>query len=291
MVLWMVTALSLVVLAGSRGARQHTQRVALELDRMRAQVVLDGALQLVAGNMITDKALTRSYRRLQMRLGDVDAWVEVVPSSGLIDINVVQPELLQVLFQRVGGLTAGEATALATRIHDFIDPDDVPSPLGGAELAQYRAAGSNVVPRNAGIEDLSELKLVLGMTPELYEIIVPFLGINGQQRIALYSAPPALIDALSGQHGLGARLQASPPELRGGMLEPGITTELFSTMPAGGGDQTIRLRAFVQTRDQRWWQRQVWLDLHPTLGSITPWTTRAVEPTRRINKPEQELNP
>ncbi|WP_243457510.1 general secretion pathway protein GspK [Ottowia testudinis] len=265
--------------------------MALELDRMRAQVVLDGALQLVAGKMITDKSLSSSYRRLHMRLGDADAWVEIVPSSGLIDINVARPELLQALFQRVGGVPAGEATALGARIRDFIDPDDVPSPLGGAELAQYRAAGSPVVPRNTGIDDMSELKLVLGMTPELYEIIAPFLGVNGQQRIALYSAPPALIDALSGQPGLGARIQASPPEMRGAMLEPGITTEFFSIVPAGGADQTIRLRAYVQTRDQRWWQRQMWLDLQARPGSTMPWTTRAVEPTRRVNRPDQEFNP
>lgn len=145
------------------------------------------------------------------------------------------------------------------------------------------------MPRNAALDDLSELRAVLGMTPELYEIISPYLGINGQQRIDIGSAPPALIDALSGQPGLGARVHSSPPEMRTGALLSGAAAEFFTSARASGG--AVKVRAFMKTDGERWWQREAWVDLSERPDSLTPWTTLSLEPTRRANKPEQEFNP
>src|SRR5690606_9179893 len=131
-----------------------------------------------------------------------EVWVEITPSGGLVDVNVASEPLLLALFQKVGALASGEAAILASRVRDFVDPDDIPGGVGGAEAAQYRAAGWPSLPRNGAVDDLSELRSVLGMIPELYDIIAPHLGINGQQRIEIDSAPPAMIDVLTGQPGL-----------------------------------------------------------------------------------------
>lgn len=290
MVLWLVAALSLVVLAGAQGVRQQTQRTTLDLERLRAESVLDAAIQLTAQRLLLDKGKDSQYRIQRLSLGQSDIWVEITPSGGLVDVNVASEALLQALFQRGGGLSQGEAAILASRVKDYIDPDDIPSGVGGAEAAQYRAAGWPSMPRNAALEDLSDLKSVLGMTAGLYEIIAPHLGINGQQRIEIDSAPPALIDALTGQQGLGARIQKSPPEMRAGVLLSGAAAEFFTPARSSGG-QTLRLRAFTQAEGDRWWQREVWMDLSDRPDALTPWTTRSVEPTRRFNKPEQEFKP
>jgi len=290
MVLWLVAALSLVVLAGAQGVRQQTQRTTLDLERLRAESVLDAAIQLTAQRLLLDKGKDSSYRIQRLSLGQSDIWVEITPSGGLVDVNVASDALLQALFQRAGGLSPGEAAILASRVRDYIDPDDTPSGVGGAEAAQYRAAGWPSMPRNAALDDLSELKSVLGMTAGLYEIIAPHLGINGQQRIEIDSAPPALIDALTGQQGLGARIHKSPPEMRAGLLLSGAAAEFFTPARSSGG-QTLRLRAFAQAEGDRWWQREVWMDLGERPDALTPWTTRSVEPTRRFNKPEQEFKP
>ncbi|WP_233589859.1 general secretion pathway protein GspK [Acidovorax sp. FJL06] len=290
MVLWLVAALSLVVLAGAQGVRQQTQRTTLDLERLRAESVLDAAIQLTAQRLLLDKGKDSSYRIQRLSLGQSDIWVEITPSGGLVDVNVASDALLQALFQRAGGLSPGEAAILASRVRDYLDPDDIPSGVGGAEAAQYRAAGWPSMPRNAALDDLSELKSVLGMTAGLYEIIAPHLGINGQQRIEIDSAPPALIDALTGQQGLGARIHKSPPEMRAGLLLSGAAAEFFMPARSSGG-QTLRLRAFAQVEGDRWWQREVWMDLGERPDALTPWTTRSVEPTRRFNKPEQEFKP
>ena len=123
------------------------------------------------------------------------------------------------------------------------------------------------------------------MTPELYAIISPYLGINGQQKIVLAAAPPALIDAISGQPGLGASLHATPPEMRTGVLPPGLMTDMFTAV-SNVSSQTLRLRAYFQSQQGRWWQREVWADLNARPGGMTAWTTRSIEPAARTADPE-----
>lgn len=290
LVLWLVASLSLVVMASTRGIRVQTQRAALDLERLRAESVLDGALQLTAQRLMAERTAEGKYRVQRQPLGGNDVWVEITPSGGLVDVNVASEGILQALFQRAGGLSPGEAAIMTSRVRDYIDPDDSPDGVGGAEAAQYRAAGWPSLPRNGALDDLSELRSVLGMTSELYEIIAPHLGINGQQRIEIDSAPPALIDALTGQPGLGARIHNSPPETRAGVLLSGAAAEFFSPARSGGG-QTVRLKAFVRAEGDRWWQREAWVDLSERPGGLTPWTMLSLEPTRRLNKPEQEFKP
>ena len=290
LVLWLVAALSLVVLASAHGIRQQTRHVGLSLERLRSESILDAALQLAAQRLLAEKGTPARYRRQRMTLGPNEVWLEITPANGLIDVNVASDALLQALFQKVGRLAPGEAAILVSRVRDYLDPDDIPGGVGGAEAAQYRAAGWPSLPRNSSLDDLSELKSVLGMTPALYEIIAPYLGINGQQRIAIGSAPAALIDALAGEPGLGARIHSSPPETQAGMLLSGAASEFFMSAAAGGG-QAVRVRAFMQAEGERWWQRDAWIDLSERPDGLTPWTTLSLEPTRRVNKPEQEFNP
>lgn len=289
-VLWLVAALSLVVAAGARGVRLQTQRTAMDVERLRSESLLDAAIQLMAQRLHGERGQPMVYRVQRMTLGQTEIWVEVTPSGGLVDVNVASEGLLRTLFQRAGSLTPGEAAILTSRVQDYIDPDDTPSGVGGAEAPQYRSSGWPSLPRNAALEDRSELKSVLGMTPGLYEIIAPHLGINGQQRIEVDSAPPALIDVLTGQQGLGSRLQNSPPEMRAGVLLSGPAAEFFSPSQSSGS-QTMRFRAYVGMEGDRWWLREVWIDLSERPDALTPWTTLSIEPTRRFKRPEQEFKP
>lgn len=287
LVLWLIVALSLVVLAGVRGVRVHTQRSAFELDRMRAQAVLDAAIQVTVRTLLEDRTLSVNYRRFELQLDEQRVEIEVVPEDGLVDVNVATPEVLVALLERAGGLTRGEATIMQARIKDFIDPDDIPSGVGGAELVQYQAAGAAGRPKNSGLDDLDELRFVLGMSPELYATIHPFLGINGRQRVAIGSAPPELIDLLSGQPGLGERVRTLDAESRASLVQSGLLSSLFMASTATQ-NQTVRVRARVQSADQRRWERAAWIDLATRPQAVTPWTTRSVEPVRRVPVPRQE---
>jgi len=283
LVLWLVAALSLVVLASAHGIRQQTQNVGLGLARMRAEAVLDAAIALAAQRLTADKRLAAQYRVEYLVLGTHRVRLEVTPSGGLVDVNVASDALLEALLRGAGGVSPGEAATLVSRIHDYIDPDDVPGGVGGAEAAQYRAAGWPALPRNSALEDLSELQSVLGMTSALYETIAPYLGINGQQGIEIASAPASLIDALTGRQGLGAQVRASPLEMQAGQLLS--AAPFFIAIPSAMG-QTVRVRAAMQAEDGRGWERQAWLDLNARPDTLTPWTTLSLEPTRRGREQE-----
>ena len=289
LVLWLVAALSLVVLASAQGMRMQTRRVGVELDRMRSEQLLDAALQLGAQRLMAGRGDSGRYRDWRMQLGDAAVRLEVIPAEGLVDVNVATESLLEAVLEKIGALSQGEANIMASRIKDFIDPDDAPRGAGGAEAPQYRAAARAVMPRNAPVDDLSELQMVLGMTPQLYGIISPYLGVNGQARIAVDAAPPALIDKLTGQQGLGARIHSTPLEGRADLLT-GVAAEYFSPSARRGGG-ALKLRASVRTQEGRWWQREAWVDLSERPDTLTPWTTLSLEPTRRMETPQQELIP
>ena len=170
LVLWLVASLSLVVMASARSVRQQSQRAATDLERMRVENMLDAAIELTAQRLLTDRNVANVYSLQRLPLDGKDVWVEITPSGGLVDVNVASDALLQTLFQRAAGLSAGEAVILTSRVRDYLDPDDSPSGVGGAEAPQYRAAGWPSMPRNGALDDLSELRSVLGMTSGLYAI-------------------------------------------------------------------------------------------------------------------------
>lgn len=273
LVLWLVVGMSLLVLAGAQSARQHTQTAALQSDRQRLQPLLDAAIALGAQQIVANPSKANGYRVWQLQFSGEQVLLEQVPGDGLIDINVASPELLQALFERVGGLSAGEATLLIAVVRDFLSP-----PSGESSAGQ---SGDATVPARGGISDVLELRDIPGITHALYETIAPFLGYNGGPRINANSAPPALIDALSGQPGLGDAIHETPPAMRSEPMLSGVDEGLFE-IQSRADSRTLRLRALVQAPDGRQWQRQVWLSLGGT-NTLMPWKTRTVEPVRRVS--------
>jgi len=289
-VLWLVAGLSLLVLAGARSTREHTRLAALHIERLRAQAILDGAIGLLAQRLLRAPDAGQTYQTYRLDMDDMPVWLEVTPSKGLVDPNVASLDVLQALLENVAQLPSAQAMSMAARIRDWVDVDDQPGGVGGAEAPQYRAAGWPSLPRNSGMSEPSEVLAVLGVTPQLYEKIQPFLGVNGQQRIDIGAAPPALIDQLTGRPGLGQWLHSLSPESRDAEVAVYTATALFEFQPKTS-DRTIRLRARVAIADDRWWEREVWIDRAERPDTLTPWTTMMVEPTRRSAEPGQDTNP
>jgi len=290
LVLWLVAALALVVTAGARAVGGHTRLTAIDLERLRAEAALDGAIALFAQHLRQAPDVGSRYRVYRLVLDAQTIDIEVTPAKGLIDANVASDEVLQALLINVGGISRGEAAALVSRIRDWIDTDDQPSGIGGAEAAQYRAAGWPSPPRNERLDDGSDLMAVMGMTPALYEKIQPFLGVLGRSRVDIGAAPPELIDALTGQPGLGQQLQALAPEQRDAALSQYTASGLFEYQP-NAADNAVRVVASVAGSDGRRWHRPVWIDRNERPDTLTPWTTLVIEPTRRLVGPAKDGNP
>lgn len=102
--------------------------------------------------------------------------VDVRDETGKIDLNAAAPDLLAGLFRGLGE-PQGAATRLAGAIMDWRDEDTLTQPAGGAEDADYAAAGLAWGAKDAPFETVAEVEQVLGMRPGLYAAAAPYLTV------------------------------------------------------------------------------------------------------------------
>src|ERR1035437_7967876 len=94
---------------------------------------------------------------------------KIVDLESKFNINSPEPVLQQVLPQALTlmGVDAGEATPIVNSILDWLDPDDQPH-VEGAENEHQRNLQPPYAAKNGPIDDISELLLIKGVTPEIY---------------------------------------------------------------------------------------------------------------------------
>lgn len=118
-------------------------------------------------------------RARTMRFGDVSLTIAVEDERGKIPLNGIIEEEAHSLFQ-LAGATGQQLDTLTDSFEDWQDVDNTPRPAG-AEAAAY--AGDGVKPRNAGFHTIGEMRLLKGMTDDLYNRIAPsttvFFGESG----------------------------------------------------------------------------------------------------------------
>ncbi|MFN4135839.1 MAG: type II secretion system minor pseudopilin GspK [Novosphingobium sp.] len=94
-------------------------------------------------------------------------------AQGTLRLRVAGLNQLRALMQSLA-IDPGEATVISDAMADWIDTDNVPAP-NGAEDESYQ--GRDVPYRTAGrlIGDVSEVRAVRGMTPQIYQRLRPWL--------------------------------------------------------------------------------------------------------------------
>lgn len=232
-VLWGLAILSLIagiMLASARfstGAARYASRAA------EADAIADAAVaRAVLG--ILDRRLDRRWRvdgtAQTVDILGVPVEIAVQDEYGRIDLNQADGSLLQRLFENAGlGLT--DAQALADKVQDWRG-SGFGKHLNGATADDYRAAGLQYLPRSGPFQSVEELKLVIGMTPEIYAQVEPALTVyTAKQAINTASAPPEALAALPGFDAqkaadlvaarAGADAAASGP-VQGGKIDPAI---------------------------------------------------------------------
>lgn len=188
-VLWILTLLMLIASSFIHAMRTEINIVGNAGTRARLEAAANAGVQ---------RAILEMVKPLQMpdrwnTFGVPQSWdfngqvmqVSILDESGKIDINVGNEALMRGLF-RSQGATEEEAVALMDAVLDWRDADSVKR-LHGAEEAEYAAAGLSYKPANATFQSIEELRLVLGMTPALYQRLAPLItiysrhgGINAQ---------------------------------------------------------------------------------------------------------------
>jgi len=110
-----------------------------------------------------------------------------------LNLNTTPESVLQRFFQFVGLISEAEATELVAAIQDWIDEDTKQRPLG-AEGSYYRTSGYDC--KDGPFENIEELLLVRGVTPQLYIQVKPYLTVRGSGFVNFNTAHPMVFRAI-----------------------------------------------------------------------------------------------
>ena len=187
-------------------------------------------------------------------VGDYRYDVAVADAGASLDLNrVAEPELRRMLATL--RVDAARADRLAQAIADWRDGDDLRR-ARGAERADYLAAGSPALPRNAPFASVGELRGVAGMSDVLLEELRPYVRVVGTGRVNLNAAPAPVLVALPGMgeeaasHVLRLRRQGRRVTDLGRLaleLSAGARRRMLDELPALGAATSISAREMMVT--------------------------------------------
>lgn len=197
-VLWFLVVLAAVGTYLMANARSETALAHNILVGAKAEALADAGIAQAVYNLtepLPDRRWTLDGEPHRLALLGGEVTIRLGDETQKINPNFASEALLAALFESLG-VERAEARRLGAAVADWVDHDDVTRP-GGAEKKQYDDAGKGYAPPNAPIESLDELRLVLGMTPEIFAAARPFLTIYTQAEAPdAKTAPPAIRRAL-----------------------------------------------------------------------------------------------
>ena len=161
----------------------------------------------------------------EFTFGKVKMRITIQDELGRIDLNQADRGLLIGLFQSAGlGVVA--ASGVVDKVLDWREAGAGKRP-SGAQEPDYRAAGLAYAPRNGPFQSVEELRLVLGITPDLLRRVEPALTVySGRPLLDPQFAPPEALAALPGmsKEAAAAALATRKTQgVRAGIIPPGVS--------------------------------------------------------------------
>lgn len=176
-VLWLSAALAAVALSVASTVRSETGRVAVASEAIRAHYLATGSIERAILWIIWGAAYRnpdgspRFYEppmpRIHMRYPSGEVVVEVIPESSKLSVNEATPDDLFRLL-RVLGADEARARLIVSAILDWRSPAAGLTPFDQQYLAFNLPGAPTFRARHASLEEIEELLLVRGMTPELF---------------------------------------------------------------------------------------------------------------------------
>jgi general secretion pathway protein K len=162
------------------------------------------------------------------------------PRTGAINRDVAQ--ILTRLFEIIG-----VPQTILPAIVDWLDPDSVESPDGGAEADYYLRLIPPYEPRNGPMPTIGDLRMIRGMTTPIFFRLINFVTTSPESRVNINTAPPEVIAALSPQ------LASSPREIKEilaiRMATPFQDVTDFASLP-GVGQNSADLMRLLTTQSE-----------------------------------------
>jgi general secretion pathway protein K len=200
-VLWAAMILALIAASIITTARTETHVAHLRYRAAQREAIADAAINIALLRMLdpspgaqppvdgTPFTIDFAGQPMAMRVDD---------EAGKIDLNEARETLLHRLLAAVG-IDALAADPLVDKILDWREPG-IGRRLSGAKAPDYRDAGFAYGPRGGPFQSVAELRLVIGMTPALFDRIAPSLTVYSQTPwVDPQFAPPDVLAALLGR--------------------------------------------------------------------------------------------
>ncbi|MFN7937474.1 MAG: type II secretion system protein GspK [Bryobacteraceae bacterium] len=172
-VLWLSAALSAIAFSVATTVRGEIERAATASDGVKGYFLARGALQraLLWVQWTEFRNMDGSPRywvpgtpRLHFEFPNGAADVDLIPESAKLNVNTALPEDLFRLMQALG-FDPARASEITAAIIDW----RAPAPQGMTEFdSYYLGLTPSFRARHASIEEIEEILMVKGMTPELF---------------------------------------------------------------------------------------------------------------------------
>jgi general secretion pathway protein K len=259
-VMWLSLALSAIAFSLATTVRGETERTSTAIDGIRSYYLATGAIERAIlyvqwGNQFYTPA--SPVLRMPFPTGEVE--VEIIPESAKYNLNQASLVDLARLLTALGAAPE-RAAEIAAAIVDWRSP--------GAGMADpyYLSLTPSFRPRHASFEEIEELLVVKGMTPDLYYgtydrdsagQLTPRGGLD--QCVSIYGATSGF-DANTAHRGVLQSLGFTPDEVRAIVerrrVQPFVNVgEAAAYGPAAGrlrigGNSIFTLRATARLRLQ-----------------------------------------
>jgi len=188
-VLWLLAIFTVVALGYARTTRYRSQELANEVLLAREDSLFRNALEmaefhfgLYRQNRVRflstglrdafppgQRALMwyPRYETYPLRIDDQDVFVRLEPEGARMSVNDMTQEMWFAVLEACGVGDEAERMAIVGAILDWQDPDSLLH-LGGAEQDYYDSLTPAYTCKNAPLENIEELMLIRGITPDLF---------------------------------------------------------------------------------------------------------------------------
>lgn len=250
-VLWMVAALSVLVAGVVQAQRGELRMASAARDTLQGEAAGQAAIYSALQRITAGGPGVTGLARMALPQGGLDIPVEVMPLTGLVDLNLAPAPLVEALLGTVGGTPAEPARAIAEA------------------LVLRRQAGAEAGGMLASPEELLALP---GVDYDLFARITGFVSTDsrGSGRINPLAAPLEVLQFLArGDQALAERIAADrdagavaidTTRLEGAFIDASVSSRFRFTayVPLANG---VVVRVI---RD---------IDTQPAPDSAAPWRT------------------
>jgi len=268
-VLWLSAGLAAIAFSVSSSVRTETERVSTSTDGLRAAYLASGAVErgiqwmMWGGSYRNPDGSPRFWGRqssLSMWFPSGAAMVEVIPESSKLNLNRATPDDLYRVVLTVSG-DPDRARQIVDAIVDWRSAAPAPTIFD----QYYFTLNPTFRARHTSFQEIEELLLVRGMTPELFygnytadengrlyargglRDCLSVWGSTGP--FDLNTASPALMEAMGIQPGVSAAIVAArQSHALGNMQDVAAIGPIMGRFAIGGGNAIWTLRAAARLR-------------------------------------------